>query len=595
MANQVQRGAPDQVVVLEDEPPSAPQAKERAGRHADRRTLPAPRAALAAFVCYLGTSVLAYALPVWSRFGTAFAGFGGGDAFIFTWSLRWWPYAVSHGLDPLHPNVIWAPHGISLAWVTSIPGPALVMAPITSLFGPVVSENLLTVLAPALAGWGAYLLCRKASGGSFAPALVGGYLFGFSTYMVGQLLGHPNLFLIFPVPLVIYLVVRYVEGSLGKVRFVALMALALIGLFSISTEVFASTAFFGAIAFAGAWLLASGRRRPIFVAGTLTLAAYAITAAIAWPFIHAAIDSAPTGSIRPVSSGASSIDALSFLIPRWSTFVGGQHFFPTTNPWPTKISEDGAYLSPVLILVLVIALGTMIARRDRVSLGSFGFACFAGIASLGAVIHVNGREVIHSLWLPFSHVPVLQDALPQRFTMFMWLGISVVVARWLAGADPGRSWWRYLFVLGAVVLLFPNVWMPGLDTSASAPVFFQGGSYRTYLPAGSTVLIIHGSNGQEMRWQEVSDFWFSMAQGHNGSTPPSFARNAAYEHISHFNPARLQPAQLLSFVRSHGVSAVIVQAAVDPGWRQVVVSALGVQPVRVEGVYIYRPEGPGGF
>jgi hypothetical protein len=544
-----------------------------------------------AFFCYLVVSTLLYAVPVWSRFSEVFAGFGGGDASIYTWSLRWWPYALSHGLDALHPNVIWAPQGISLAWVTSLPGPALIMAPLTNAFGPVVSENLLTVSGPALAGWGAFLLCRKASRGSFLPALGGGYVFGFSTYMTGQLLGHPNLFLVFPVPLAVYLVVRLMEGSLGRIRFVALMALTLLLLFSISTEVFAATAFFAALALAGAWVLSPGARMRAFTAGALILAAYGVTAGVAWPFLHAAITNAPPGALRSVSSGASSVDALSFVIPRWSTFIGGQHFYPTTNLWQAQVSEDGAYLSPALIVVLLVAFVTMILRRDRVLAGSFVFAIVTGIASLGALIHINGSVEMHSLWYPFSKVPVLRDALPQRFTMFMWLGIAVIVARWLSYATTRGGWWRYALVLGVAVLIFPNLWMPGLHTSAAAPTFFQTNAYRDHIVEGSTVLLIHGSKGEEMRWQELTDFWFDMPQGHNGSTPAAFARDPAYRHISHFNPDRLAASELLAFVRAHGVQEVIVGADVAERWRPVVTKALGVEPVRVGGVDVYGPVG----
>ncbi len=33
----------------------------------------------------------------------------------------WWPHAIAHGHDPFVANVVWAPHGVDLAWVTSSP------------------------------------------------------------------------------------------------------------------------------------------------------------------------------------------------------------------------------------------------------------------------------------------------------------------------------------------------------------------------------------------------------------------------------------------------------------------------------------------
>jgi len=546
------------------------------------------RSGFVAFLAYLGASTLIYALPIWSRFSQVFAGEGGGDAFTFTWSLRWWPFALSHGLDPLHSNFIWAPQGISMTWVTSIPGPAIVLAPVTHLFGPVVAENVITVLGPALAGWATYLLCKRVTGGSRLPAFAVGYLFGFSTYMVAQERGHPNLFLVFPVPLGLYLVVRWVEGSMGPVRFVALMALTLTGLFSISTEVFASTAFFGAVALVGAFALASGKRARLVGAGALILGAYALTALAVWPFLRSAIANAPAVARRPVIYGASSVDALSFVIPRWATFVGGQHYLATTRPWQANISEDGAYLSPAVIAIVLLALATR-AWRDRAVLGAFLFASFAAAASLGAYVHVDNVRGARSLWYPFAHVSVLQDALPQRFTMFMWIGIAVIVARWIVAGR--RRWWRYCLVVLAGLLLFPNIWMPGLNTSAAAPAFFVDGTYRTYLTRNSTVLLVNGGKGEEMRWQELTNFWFAMPQAHFGSTPAEFANDPAYGHIRHFRAHGVRPEDLLAFVRAHQVTAVVVGGDVAAEWKSVVSQALGVEPLSVGGIDLYRPAG----
>ena len=55
----------------------------------------------------------------------------------------------------------------------------------TLLAGPIVAYNLAAVLMPALAAWTAYLLCRHVSGALW-PSVVGGYVFGFSGYMLGQ-------------------------------------------------------------------------------------------------------------------------------------------------------------------------------------------------------------------------------------------------------------------------------------------------------------------------------------------------------------------------------------------------------------------------
>ena len=58
------------------------------------------------------------------------------DFQIMTWSLAWWPWAVGHGVDPLHTSLLWPPGGFSLLWLTSVPAPALLALPLTLSAGP---------------------------------------------------------------------------------------------------------------------------------------------------------------------------------------------------------------------------------------------------------------------------------------------------------------------------------------------------------------------------------------------------------------------------------------------------------------------------
>ena len=84
------------------------------------------------------------------------------DPNFYVWSLRWWPYAVAHGLNPLYSHEIAAPAGHALAWITTTSPLALLTAPLTLTAGPVVSFNLLEAVALPVSGWAAFVLCRLA-------------------------------------------------------------------------------------------------------------------------------------------------------------------------------------------------------------------------------------------------------------------------------------------------------------------------------------------------------------------------------------------------------------------------------------------------
>src|SRR6266516_4157783 len=138
---------------------------------------------LAALLLYAAIAIGLYVPPVIGRFSSSYVGVGRSDSKLYMWSLAWMPYALAHGLNPLSTNLVWAPGGVNLAWVTTLPAPAFAMIPVTKLFGTLVSYNVLLLAAPTLAGWGGYLVCNRVTH-KFWPSVFGGYLFGFSTYMV---------------------------------------------------------------------------------------------------------------------------------------------------------------------------------------------------------------------------------------------------------------------------------------------------------------------------------------------------------------------------------------------------------------------------
>ena len=64
-----------------------------------------------------------------------------------------------------------------------------------------------------MTAWTAFLLCRYLTRSLWA-SLVGGYLFGFSSYMIGQIEGHLHMTTVFLLPLIALVVIRYVRHGL---------------------------------------------------------------------------------------------------------------------------------------------------------------------------------------------------------------------------------------------------------------------------------------------------------------------------------------------------------------------------------------------
>jgi len=155
-----------------------------------------------ALILYLALSLIYFGTV--KNYSHRYLGFGA-DPIAYIWFLNWWPWAIGHGLNPFVSYYVWHPHGYNMTWAGSVPAAALLMFPVTWIANPVVSFNVLSLLAPALAAGAGFLLARYLTRDTSA-SFIGGYLFGFSSYELGHLLGHLNLDLIFVVPLLVLFV-----------------------------------------------------------------------------------------------------------------------------------------------------------------------------------------------------------------------------------------------------------------------------------------------------------------------------------------------------------------------------------------------------
>mgnify|MGYP006272994063 CR=1 FL=1 len=542
----------------------------------------APQAALV-FLLYLAIAVALYALPMIGDLGSRSIGVGKGDSKLYLWSLSWLPYALTHGVSPFFTTRVFAPDGVDLTWVTTLPAPSLALWPVTAAFGPLVAYNVLLLLAPALAGWAAFLLCREVTDRFWASA-VGGYLVGFSTYMVGHLHGHANLVLLFPAPLAAWLVLRRLRGAIPPLLFVAALAGTLLFLFGSSTELFATTALFGVVAFAMALALFPERRR-IFGVGLLVALAYAVVGTVLLPFLVDAFRNVPDAPLRPLDRA--STDLLSFVLPRTSTLVGGARFRGITSRFTASIVEDGGYLGPLLLVAM--GLSILAGWRRRATWFLVGFAGVTALLSLGPILHVLGEErwTLPGTWV--ARIPLLEHATPQRFTAYMAIGVAVLIADWLARAGRRGAWRFGLVGLGAL-LLVPDLSSPPYHPIIAAPRAVTSGALADALGPDPVVYAIPERQGEELLWQVASGQSFRLAQGYLGPIPIPYRGLAAARGLGldHPNTRMPTPGDLARWLADRSSATVVVDEAARPLFR-VLLEAMGWTGVPVDDVWIYRP------
>jgi hypothetical protein len=505
------------------------------------------------------------------------------DPTIHIWAMTWWPYAIAHGFNPLITPVIFAPGGYNLARAVSMPGPSLIIYPVTKVFGPLVAYNFLCVACPVAAALSAFVLCRYVCD-CFWPALLGGYLFGFSQYVLSQMGGHLFLLFIFPVPLAIYVVLRRLHGSLGQYSFLVFFVLLIGFEFLSSTELFATTTVFGATALALSVALFWESRAKLTNAISDVALAYALLIVMLSPYLYHVL----IGGVPQVANPAQdfSNDLLAFVLPT-RQLVGGRFFDATTSKFKNTWWEMGAYLGPGVWLVMALfARKYWRTRAGKLLLLSFGFIA---VASLGPKLHVAGSPSVKLPWVIADKLPLIDLALPGRFGMYLFLIAAVIVAIHLSGQGIA-VWSKGLLGACALAFIVPNVaFIHSETTKVDTPSFFRSGEYKHYISRGDIVLILPdamSSTGQALLWQAQTNFYFRSATGF-------YLAPEDYQHwpiaASFVSGVKIPDfsEQLDAFLGSHQVKAIIVDGASPGPWPRML-SKAGMSAIVTGGVFFYK-------
>jgi hypothetical protein len=548
------------------------------------RFLDTRRGAVAALALYCLISVAFFGFPVLTDPTGSVVGSFGSDQGFFMWSLVHWKLVVLEGAHPFLNEDIYAPDGFNLAWATVIPGPALLLVPLTATAGPVVAYNLLALLAPALAAWTAFLLCREVTRHGVA-ALAGGYLFGFSSYTLGQTLNHVNLALSFLLPLGALLVVRHARGAMSDRRFALGLAAVLVGQFLIFLEVLMTAVLAGGLALGAAILLADPRARPALLhTAKLCAAAAAIAVVVVSPYLYFAL-----AHPNPIKEGLQPetyvADLENLLFPTQITWLFSGDFAEVSARFAGNLTEQLAYTP--LPLLLIAGAAAFAFRRRLAGRVLTIVAIVAFVAALGAHLTIGGVPTVSLPWHLADRLPLVHLALPARFVVYTALAVAVLAAMWLA-ARPASPW-RWLLLALSVAMLLPNPHGSWWRTEVPVPAFFADGTYRDYIARGETVVVIpYGVRGNSMYWQATTDRWFRMAGGYAAAVlPDPYARYPIVYALYGADPPANADEELRRFVRDKGVTSIVVQRSYPGNWRSLL-SGLGVEPLAVDDVWLYR-------
>jgi hypothetical protein len=473
------------------------------------------------------------------------------------WFLSWWPYALTHHLDPLFTHLVWQPVGVCLGWVTSVPALSILVWPITVYFGPVLSYNLLIMTAPALSAWCAYLLFRHVTA-SVAAAIVGGVFFGFSNYAMAQDGSALNLAFTASLPLLCLYSLRRITGLTSRSSFVIALTLVLSWQFYIAIELFAFEIIFGIVALLFALLYLDTYRPSIFalfldIGRSAPLVVLLCAPLLLSMWVHRGLVHHP--DVWPRYFDA---DFLEFLTPGRAIWWG-QFMPPSLIRFNGGVQEQDCYLG----LPAIALCATYGCQNGTQGVGRWLVVMVLGlsIASLGPVLWVDG--IYTNLPLPWGVVvgmPLIGEALPTRFALFTSLAVASILVLWVS--RPGRPALRVICGLVACIVAFPALhpWMPIPHSR-----FFNRGNVEAVLGQNRNLLVLpFAIQGPSSAWQAEEGFGFAQTAGYLGFPPKPMQQFAAVPALFGQVVTPALGSEIATFVQAAKTDFIVIGPGTSP-------------------------------
>ena len=405
------------------------------------------------------------------------------DAGSYVWDFWWVAHQLTHLGNPWATRAIAAPVGAQLGLHALMPLPGVLLAPVTLIFGPSASYNLLSIALPGLLCYATYrvarLWLRSQSG-----AIAAGAFFGLSSMLVWRSWYHLNLALgeLF-IPIALEAAVRLTRRPGWRQ---AVILGVVLGAAVLTDQEMAILVVIVAVLALIPWLARASSRAGIVTRLRATGLATAVALLLASPQLAAIIQqarangiTAPPGSLQASYRGYSgSLPGMFAPSPRISYFGLGHLGFIFHGPLGDGIPTFGLLLS-----LLAVAGAAAQWRRPGGRLLAFCWIACAALA-LGPVLRVGPHLLIPvpqrvGNWrvsgvLPFTWFAKLPGLSgfrePDRMMM-----LGILPAALLAGAAV--DWLRYHAAPAMVAVLALGV----LEAGWSGNAFI--GAMPTALPA----------------------------------------------------------------------------------------------------------------
>jgi hypothetical protein len=524
------------------------------------------------------------------------------DAPQFVWFLGWTPNAVAHLQNPLITDRIAAPGSVNLAWTTFIPILGILAWPLTATIGVVAAYNLIFFATLVGAGAAAYWMLLRLLRHRLAAA-IGGGLYAFSPFMVAHAPGHPDVIAgAALLPLGVILLDRLLRGPTQARRDGLLLGALCLALFLTMEELLLQGVIVVGVGLA--YLAATRRQEVVPTARRLVrLIPWASLAflPVALPYMAFQFLGPGRPAGRLFDPETYSLDLLNLVVPADGQALSSGGTSRITASYLGNTTEWSGYIGGALLLLLVLT--TLRHRKDLLVRVAAITLCAAALLSLGPHLHVGGRvTAVPMPWILVSRLPLFEDVVTARFTVFMFLAAAVLVAvavRDLGRARAGRGVrWGAILVAATLVTLLPR----SLEASpVQQPAYFTESGASQQLPRDSVALVLPlptVADSLPMLWQAESGYRFRMVAGYatglDSRGEDGSAIVASLVDVAEGHPRPLtadEKHRLRDSIGAHGIDEIV--AVPSPDHPEVtaqieLLSALLGPPAEIDGVQLWR-------
>jgi hypothetical protein len=423
----------------------------------------------AAMLIIYGVLTVVMTWPVTAQLSTHLAG-GRDDLMTHQWTFWWIKQALLHGQNPYYTQQIFYPQGVTLLYHNIAWFNIGLWLPLQAVLGGTAAYNVIFLATFTLNSFAMYLLVREWTG-NLAAAWVGGLIYGFWPFIQSQY-DHPNMILVFWIPLTLLFLKRTLERQRKRDALIAGICLAMIGITRWHLLIMGGVLIGLYVVYACATQSACRTRRAMSRLALAGVVAGLLLVPVALPVVVGQLTRDHPEDIFLDEQDTGQTDVLAYVLP-----TSGH---PLSSEATRQLSENllinQTYVPFLGYTTLALAILGALTRRRQAGFWVLA-AIICALLALGPQLRVNG-QLYPDVPMPYRLVEDVFRILrkPDRFNVVLGLPMAMLASfgvvtlfqrRWI-----GRFAGVLAVVLGVLILIeyriapFPNV---QVDT----PAWFQ--------------------------------------------------------------------------------------------------------------------------